>query len=125
MSLQRFLDQIRKGADGGSVSAEEAGEAGTKSQHVASGRFETELRRRAAVKQALGRLGEAGFAEAAEEMAREEAEAAKVAWRNVALNQERHQALLDFVREHFPDDPQRGLQAWLLDVGDVGGHRDG
>ena len=119
MSLQRFLGQIRRGADGGSTSGDSSGEAGTKSSHVTPGRFEAELRRRAAVKQARGLLGEAGFAAAAEEMAREEAEAAKVARRNAALSRQRREALSAFVQAYHAGDPRRGLEAWLLDAGDV------
>ena len=119
MSLQRFLGQIRRGADGGSTSGDSSGEAGMKSSHVTPGRLEAELRRRAAVKQARGLLGEAGFAAAAEEMAREEAEATKVARRNAALTRQRREALSAFVQAHHAGDPRRGLEAWLLDAGDV------
>ena len=119
MSLQRFLGQIRRGADGGSTSGDSSGEAGMKSSHVTPGRLEAELRRRAAVKQARGLLGEAGFAAAAEEMAREEAEAAKVARRNAALSRQRREALSAFVQAYHAGDPRRGLEAWLLDAGDV------
>ena len=119
MSLQRFVDQIRRIADGGGASGDGSGEAGAKSLHITSGRLEAELRRRAAVRQARGLLGEAGFAAAAEEMAREEAEAAKVARRNTALTRQRHEALSAFVQAHHADDPRRGLEAWLLDADDV------
>ena len=119
MSLRRFLDQIREGADGGRASGDRPGEAGATSLHVTSARFEAELRRRAAVKQARGLLGEAGFAAAAEEMAREESEATKVTRRNVGLIRQRREALAAFVRAHHAGDPRRGLEAWLLDAGDV------
>ncbi len=89
------------------------------SPHVTSARLEAELRRRAAVKQARGLLGEAGFAAAAEEMAREEVEAAKVARRNAALTRQRREALSAFLQAHHAGDPRRGLEAWLLDAGDV------
>ena len=55
MSLQRFVDRIRSGADGGRAFADSSSEA--ESLHVTSGRLEAELRRRAAVKQARGLLG--------------------------------------------------------------------
>ncbi len=119
MSLQRFLDQIRRGADGGSTSGDSSGEAEAESLHVTPGRLEAELRRRAAVKQARGLLGEAGFAAAAEEMAREEVEAAKVARRNAALTRQRREALSAFLQAHHAGDPRRGLEAWLLDAGAV------
>ncbi len=119
MSLQRFLDRILSGAEGGRASADSSAEAGAESPHVTSERLEAELRRRAAVKQARGLLGEAGFAAAAEEMAREEAEAAKVARRNAGLTRLRREALSAFVRAHHAGDPRRGLEAWLLDAGDV------
>ena len=119
MSLQRFVDRIRRGADGGSASGNGSGEAGVESLHVTPGRLEAELRRRAAVKQARGLLGEAGFAAAAEEMAREEAEAAKVARRNAGLTRLRREALSAFLQAHHAGDPRRGLEAWLLDAGDV------
>ena len=119
MSLQRFVDRIRSGADGGRASADGPGEAGAKSLHANLGRLEAELRRRAAVKQARGLLGEAGFAAAAEEMAREEAEAAKVARRNAGLTRQRREALSAFVQAHHAGEPRRGIEAWLLDAGDV------
>ena len=119
MSLQRFVDRIRRGADGGRASGDGPSEAGAESLHVTPGRLEAELRRRAAVRQARGLLGEAGFATAAEEMAREEAEAAKVARRNAGLTQQRREALSAFLQAHHADDPRRGLEAWLLDAGDV------
>ena len=119
MSLQRFVDRIRSGADGGRASADGPREAGAKSLHANLGRLEAELRRRAAVKQARGLLGEAGFAAAAEEMAREEAEATKVARRNAALSRQRREALLAVVQAHHAGDSRRGLEAWLLDAGDV------
>ena len=119
MSLQRFLDQIRSGADGGSASGDSVGEVGSTSPHVTPERLEAELRRRAAVKQARGLLGEAGFAAAAEEMAREEAEAAKVARRNAALTRQRRETLSAFLQAHHAGDPRCGLEAWLLDAGGV------
>ena len=119
MSLQRFLDRIGRGADGGSAYGDSLGDAKAKSLHVTSERLEAELRRRAAVKQARGLLGEAGFAAAAEEMAREEAEAAKIARRNAALTRQRREALSAFVQAHHTGNPQRGLDAWLLDAGGV------
>lgn len=119
MSLQRFLDQIRRGAEGGRASGDSSGEAGPALPHATPGRLEAELRRRAAIKQARGLLGEAGFAAAAEEMAREEAEATKVARRNAALSRQRRKALSACLQAHYAGDPRRGLEAWLLDSGDV------
>jgi|GEM_PF-6152722 len=119
MSLQRFVDRIRRGADGGTASGNGSGEAGAESLHVTPGRLEAELRRRAAVSQARGLLGEAGLAAAAEEMAREEAEAAKVARHNAGLTRQRREALSAFVQAHHAGEPRRGLEAWLLDAGDV------
>ncbi len=114
MSLQRFLDGIVRGAEGGRASANCSREARPTSPQVTEGRLEAELRRRAAVKQARGLLGEEGFAEAAEEMAREEAEAAKVARRNSRLTRQRRDALSAFVQAHHAGESLRGLDAWLL-----------